>query len=85
MSYMTQRRSLFFAALLLALGVMVNVASATHSWGPYHWARTTPQFTLKLGNNLSTAWVTYLDKTSFDWSNPPVILMVARPSQPFFP
>ena len=72
MIYMTQRRSLFFAALLLALGVMVNVASATHSWGPYHWARTTPQFTLKLGNNLSsTDWAGHLSATSGHWNTPP--------------
>ena len=74
MIYMTQRRSLFFAALLLALGVMVNVASAEHSWGtpPYHWARTTSPFTLKLGNNLSSAdWAGHLSTTSRDWNTPP--------------
>ena len=70
---MTKRRSLFFAALLLALGVMVNVASAVHSWGPpYHWARTTSQFTLKLGDNLSTPeWTKLLLQTSGDWNTAP--------------
>ena len=71
MNKKTQHRYLFIASLLLALGVMVNAAFAAHTWGPYHWARKTPQFTLKLGNNLSSAWVTYLTRTSFDWSNPP--------------
>ena len=69
---MTQRRSLFFAALLLAVGVMVNIASAGHSWGSpaYHWARTTSPFRLKLGNNLSTAdWTGHLLTTSGDWNS----------------
>ena len=49
---------------------LVSVASATHSWGGYHWARTTPQFTLKLGNNLTAAWVPYLSQASSDWNSP---------------
>ena len=48
----------------------VAVTSATHSWGGYHWARTTPQFTLKLGNNLTTAdWSLHLSQTSSDWNS----------------
>lgn len=58
------------AGVVLALGVFVNVASATHSWGGYHWARTTPQFTLKLGNNVSSGWQVYLSKASSDWNSP---------------
>ena len=45
MTCLNRRRLKVFAAGLVALGVLVNVASATHSWGGYHWARTTPQFT----------------------------------------
>ena len=70
MTYLNQRRSMVFAASLLALGVLVNVASATHSWGGYHWARTTPQFTLKLGNNLSTGWQPHISQASSDWNSP---------------
>ncbi len=71
MTCLNRRRSMVFAAGLVALGVLVNVASATHSWGGYHWARTTPQFTLKLGNNLSTAsWQTHLSNASSDWNSP---------------
>ena len=70
MAHMNQRGSMVFAAALLALGVLVNVASASHSWGGYHWARTTPQFTLKLGNNLSTGWQTHLITASSDWNSP---------------
>ena len=39
--------------------VFAAALSASHSWGGYHWARTTPQFTLKLGDNM----------TSLDWKS----------------
>src|SRR6266542_5733720 len=70
MTYFNQRRPMVFAAGLIALGVLVNVASATHSWGGYHWARQSPQFTLKLGNNLSAGWQTHLSNASSDWNSP---------------
>lgn len=54
----------------LACAAIVTVAHATHSWGGYHWARTTSQFTLKLGNNLSSAdWKSHLAQTSSDWNS----------------
>ena len=65
-----RRRSMVFAASLLALGVLANVASASHSWGGYHWARTTTLFTLKLGNNLSSGWQSQLSQASSDWNSP---------------
>jgi hypothetical protein len=49
--------------LVLALSV-----SANHSWGGYHWARTSNPFTVKLGDNLTSAWKPYLSTTSKDWS-----------------
>ena len=72
MIFLNQRRSMVFAACLLALGGLVNVASASHSWGGYHWARTANPFTLKLGNNLSSAsgWQTHLSQASLDWNSP---------------
>ncbi len=45
-----------------------SLASADHSWGGYHWARTSNPFTLKLGDNVSAAWDSYLGTTSSDWS-----------------
>ncbi|MBI2182418.1 MAG: hypothetical protein HYU31_16565, partial [Deltaproteobacteria bacterium] len=46
---------------------------ANHSWGGYHWARTSNSFTLKLGNNVRnddplSRWYGYLGTTSTDWS-----------------
>src|SRR6266516_1386583 len=42
-----------------------------HSWGGYHWARTQNPFTLKAGDNLSSAWKPYLNQAAWDWSNDP--------------
>lgn len=60
-------------AILLALGlalalVLPTAVTANHSWGGYHWARTANPFTLKLGDNLTPAWDSYLATTSADWS-----------------
>ncbi|WP_328747318.1 hypothetical protein OHT57_17325 [Streptomyces sp. NBC_00285] len=48
-------------------------AQANHSWGGYHWARTSNPFTLKLGNNLSSTWTSYLSTASSDWSSSSVL------------
>ena len=40
----------------------------SHSWENYHWARTANPFTLKVGDNMSTAWDAYLSTASADWS-----------------
>ena len=70
MHRINQRRLLVLSAGVLAVGLLTNVATATHSWGGYHWARTTPQFTLKLGKNLSSAdWINHLSATSSDWNS----------------
>jgi hypothetical protein len=57
--------------VILLLGA--TVAKATHSWGGYHWARTANPFTLKLGDNASSAWDAYLSTTSGDWSQSTVL------------
>lgn len=57
-------------AVGLVFASTAQVAQASHAWGNYHWARTTPQFTLQLGNNLTTAnWQGHLSTTSNDWNN----------------
>lgn len=55
----------FAFVAVLALGTVVY---ATHSWGPYHWARTSNPFTVKLGDNVSSAWDSYITTASTDWS-----------------
>jgi hypothetical protein len=43
-------------------------AYASHSWADYHWARAANPFTLKLGDNVTSAWDTYLAQASSDWT-----------------
>ena len=57
-------------AITLAGAVILSlpgIVAAGHSWGSYHWARQSNPFTLKLGDNVSSAWDPYLATTSSDW------------------
>ncbi|MBI4087398.1 MAG: hypothetical protein HY434_01035, partial [Candidatus Liptonbacteria bacterium] len=63
------RRQIAGAAVAIAaIGSVALVAYADHSWGNYHWARTTSSFTLTLGDNVSSGWDSYLTQSSGDWS-----------------
>lgn len=60
----------FVPAVAVAVLLSAAVTSANHAWGPYHWARTTNSFTLKLGDNLTSAdWKGHLAATSSDWNS----------------
>ena len=70
MTQQTLRRLMAALSLGVAAVAVTTVAHATHSWGGYHWARATPQFTLKLGNNMTTTyWPGHLAQTSSDWNS----------------
>jgi hypothetical protein len=70
MNNKTFQRALAVLFLSLSFAALPGLTWATHSWGDYHWARTTPQFTLKVGDNMTTAdWKGYLAQTSSDWNS----------------
>lgn len=73
MNLKINRKISIFALVLILGGAFALVASATHSWGNYHWARTSNPFTLKLGDNVSGAWDSYLATASYDWSQSSVL------------
>ena len=55
-------RPRFTSAVVAAASVLLLVpatAQANHSWGGYHWARTSNPFTLKLGDNVDNNWQTW--------------------------
>jgi hypothetical protein len=52
---------------------LATPASATHSWGGYHWGRIANPFTLKLGDNVGSAWDLYLGDASGQWSTSAVL------------
>lgn len=61
-----------------------GLSQADHSWGgssgAYHWARTTPQFTLRLGDNLTKSdWRSHLANTSLDWNQPTLFGAISTP------
>lgn len=66
-------RGFLAAIVILSIGVFAFIAYANHSWGSYHWARKVNPFTLKLGDNVSSAWDLHLATASTDWSQSSVL------------
>ena len=56
-----------FAVVPILIGAPTP-ANANHSWGNYHWARTSNPFTLKVGDNVNSAWDAYLTEAIADWT-----------------
>ena len=67
------RRSLVVALALFTFVAFTVITSANHSWNGYHWARQSNPFTIKLGDNVNSAWDPYLATTSSDWSQSTVL------------
>jgi len=80
----TSRLSVIGIAAITMSLLAPGLVSASHSWGGYHWARTSNPFTLKLGDNVSGAWDAALATTSSDWSQSAVLdtTIVAGSSNP---
>lgn len=53
-------------AACVALGAIVP-ASATHSWGGYHWAGNGTNLTLKLNRAITSQWSSYVTEATADW------------------
>lgn len=58
------------ALAALSLVALCTTAQANHAWGGYHWARTANPFMLRLGNNLTPDWSSYLGYIVADWNDP---------------
>jgi len=66
----------FLATAIASLALLVagsTPATATHSWNGYHWSRAANPFTVPLGQNLTSAWTSYLSTASSDWSQSTVL------------
>jgi hypothetical protein len=63
------------AAIVAVIAVIapISPAQANHSWGNYHWARTSNPFTLRLDRNLTSTWYSYLNEASSDWTQSNVL------------
>lgn len=63
----------------VALGACVTLgaltpASAGHSWGNYHWARTSNPLVLKINEALSAKWESHLQVAMDDWASGSAVL-----------
>jgi hypothetical protein len=61
------------ATAALATLATPGTAQANHSWGGYHWARTSNPFTLQLLDNVGSTWDSTLRTTSTDWTKSTVL------------
>jgi len=68
-----RRRTALLGAVVGLTIALVSPVSANHSWGGYHWARTSNPFTVKLGDNVSGLWDNLLGVASNDWSQSTVL------------
>ena len=68
MSTMFHRRLLMALLVSLAFAAFPAFTYANHSWNNYHWARTSNPVTLKLGDNVSNNWDSYLSTTASNTS-----------------
>lgn len=58
------------AALISMIAVLAAfplTAGARHSWGKYHWARTSNPFTIRVIDSMTTDWDDNLDQAIADW------------------
>ena len=61
---------------ILSATIAISKVSADHGWLGYHWARTSNPFTVKVGDNLTPAWDSYLTLAAADWSLSSVLDMI---------
>jgi hypothetical protein len=68
---MRQRVHLTNSIVLLAAGCLFLPAMslASHSWGNYHWARSTNPVNLNVGDNCNSTWDPYLIEAIGDWNS----------------
>lgn len=57
---------------ILVVVVLMAIAAvpvfANHAWGNYHWSTTSYPMTIKVGDNVSAAWDSYLNEAIADWN-----------------
>jgi hypothetical protein len=51
-------------------------AFANHYWGTYHWSTTGYPMPIKVGDNVTSAWDSYLDEAITDWNKSTKLALV---------
>lgn len=67
------------AALAFAGAVSLSAAQASHTWGNYHWARSSNPLALDVNNNVSAVWQTAFDDAVADWDSSGVLSLNPKP------
>jgi hypothetical protein len=68
-----KRLAMQVGVCVAALGLAAAPAGASHSWRGFHWARTANPFTVRLGDNVSSSWDSYLRTAASDWTRSSVL------------
>tara|TARA_R110001592_G_C13153308_1_gene748324 strand:+ start:415 stop:1200 length:786 start_codon:yes stop_codon:yes gene_type:complete len=58
----------YITSLILSFVFFSTVTLADHSWGDYHWARSTSSFDLTIINSTTVEWDGYVTQSVADWS-----------------
>jgi hypothetical protein len=69
MSHGTSHRARAVSFVFAVLIAVPATVFANHSWGNYHWARSSNPVNLKVGDNCNAAWDGYLDLAIDDWND----------------
>ena len=56
------------AGFATAATMLATPVFAVHSWGGYHWKRTTTQISPPVGDNVNSNWDSYLTTAVNDWN-----------------
>ena len=80
MPFATRSKALLVTAVVGTVA-FAGSAIASHSWGNYHWARTTSSFTLSVGDNVGGVWDTHLRSAATDWSRSRVLDLAVQPGR----
>jgi len=65
-----------FSIMIIMIAILAAfplAVSANHSWGNYHWARTSNPFTLKVIDSMTSNWDDNLDIAIADWHSSSVM------------
>ena len=65
---MLTKKFLSAASIVFVLALLTSTTNADNSWGPYHWARTTPSFDLTIVNSTTSDWDAYVAQARSDWT-----------------
>lgn len=83
----TKYRLLALVVIMLVLAIAaggapgVPVADASHSWGSYHWARSSNPVQLQVGDNVSSIWDSHLQDAIADWNGSSVLALTLASGQ----